>query len=122
MPLTAPLKEVAPIWFATAPIWTEVMTPNGIATRIVGSRETRVMNHAWSMNSLHENRRATMSVTIATLASTARTTRLPLVTTPLRERSSIDARPDRPANAMELNGASPSIRVRFFLHNGGVRR
>ena len=63
MPLTAPLNDVAPIWLATAPICTEVITPNGIATRIVGSSETRVMNQAWSRNSDHEKRRVTMSVT-----------------------------------------------------------
>ena len=77
MPLTAPLNDVAPIWSATAPIWTEVMTPNGIATRIVGSSETRVMNQAWSRNSLQEKRRRAMSVPIAAVASTARVTSEP---------------------------------------------
>lgn len=61
MPLTAPLNDVAPMELATAPICTDVMTPKGMATRIVGIRETWVMNQAWSMNSDHEKRRAMMS-------------------------------------------------------------
>ncbi len=38
MPLTAPMNDWAPIWLAAAPIWTDVMTPNGIDTRIVGQQ------------------------------------------------------------------------------------
>jgi len=42
MPFTAPLNEVAPDLVGDiAPICTEVMTPKGMATRIVGSSETR---------------------------------------------------------------------------------
>ena len=86
MPLTAPENEVAPIELATAPIWTEVMTPKGIATRIVGIRETWVMNQAWSMNSDQENRRPMMSETMCRTDSTARTTSLPLVVMPASNR------------------------------------
>ena len=63
MPLTAPENDVAPICAATAPICTEVMTPKGMATKIVGSSETRVMNQAWSTNSDQEKRPLTMSPT-----------------------------------------------------------
>ena len=102
MPLTAPMNDVAPIWSATPPIWTEMITPNGIATRIVGSSETRVMNQAWSRNSVQENRRATMSVTANRTDSQPRTTSSPLVTTPCRARPARLPTPDRVVAAMVL--------------------
>src|SRR4051794_25170254 len=88
-----------------------MITPNGIATSTVGSSDTRVMNQAWSMNSVHENRRATMSPTAAVTDSMPRTASLPLVSTPLRERAHIDA---RPATAIELT--LPPGRVFGTLH------
>src|SRR5690349_5042890 len=82
MPLTAPLNADAPIWLAMPPTCTETMTPNGIATRMVGSRETRAMNHAWKRNSCQEKRRPTMSVMTARALSTASSIIEPVVTTP----------------------------------------
>src|SRR5690242_20468483 len=119
MPLTAPENEVAPIWLATAPICTEVMTPSGIATRIVGSSETRVMNQACSMNSSQENRRWTMSEAIAWIDSTPRTTSSPLVITPLRARSRRWSSCVRPGMAMLLNSASQKSDAACTLPNVG---
>lgn len=54
-------NDVAPIWAEIPPIWTATMMPNGIDTRIVGSSETRLMNHICRKNSSHEKRRLAMS-------------------------------------------------------------
>ena len=43
-----------------------MMTPNGMATRIVGISETWVMNQACSRNSSQEKRRAMMSLVCRT--------------------------------------------------------
>ncbi len=63
------------------------MTPNGIATRIVGSSETRTMNQAWRKNSCQEKLRRTMSSTAPVTESQARSTSSPPVTMPVRARS-----------------------------------
>ena len=82
MPLTAPVKDVAPICWATAPTWTATMTPNGMATRIVGRKATRVMNQACSKNSRQEKRARTMSTTTKIEAWMAMTIISPNVCSP----------------------------------------
>ncbi len=94
MPLTAPEKDVAPICWATAPTWTATMTPNGIATRIVGRKATRVMNQACSMNSRQEKRPRTMSMTTKVEAWIAMTIISPNVR--------------RPVSALLLMASTPS--------------
>ena len=105
MPLTAPMNDWAPIWLAAAPIWTDVMTPNGIETRIVGSSDTRVMNQHWSRNSDHENRRATMSVAMNLADSTERITRSPVVLIPAFARPTTLSKTDRPPRVIAVIAA-----------------
>src|SRR3546814_19004250 len=83
MPLTAPAKDEAPICAATPPTWIETMMPNGIATRIVGRTETRLMNHAWRRNSDQEHRPRTLSAIPDALDSQASTIIPPAVPMPV---------------------------------------
>ncbi len=48
---TAPVKERAPSWLNSEPIWSASTAPNGTVIAQAGSRETRVTNQAWSKNS-----------------------------------------------------------------------
>ena len=73
------------------------MTPNGMATRIVGRKATRVMNQACSMNSRQENRPRTMSTTMKIDAWMPMTIISPNVC--------------RPASALPLMASTPGRRV-----------